>query len=136
FSDALDRATTIVLCPSNPFVSIDPILAIPGVRGRLQKPSAPRIAVSPIIGGKAVRGPAGKMLAELGHGSSSAAVAAHYQGLCDMFFLDEADAGAASEITALGMRAVVAPTLMLNDDDKVRLARRVLDAAATPVHQR
>ncbi len=134
FDHALERATTVVICPSNPFVSVDPILAIPGVRTRLRQTRAVRLAVSPIIGGRAVKGPAAKMLAELGRESSCAAVAAHYQGLCDVFVLDEADASAAPAIAALGMRAAVAPTLMQNEADKVGLARRVLEAAqASPV---
>ena len=80
---ALDAARTVIFCPSNPFVSIDPILAVGGIRARIEKSLAPRIAVSRIIGGKAVKGPAAKMMAELGYAVSSLSVARRYLGLID-----------------------------------------------------
>ena len=128
FADALEQATIVIYCPSNPFVSIDPILALHGVRERLRQTRAVRVAVSPIIGGKAVKGPAAKMLAELGQESSCVAVAAHYRDLCDVFLLDEVDAALAGSVAALGMHALAVPTLMVADADKTGLARRVLDA--------
>src|SRR6185437_13290101 len=81
----------IVICPSNPFVSIEPILALPGVREALQRASAPIVAVTPIIGGRAVKGPAAKMLAELALPVTAVAVARRYAGLIDAFVLDSAD---------------------------------------------
>ena len=83
---------SIIICPSNPFISIDPILAVPGMREALGASDAPVVAVSPIIGGKAIKGPTAKMMAELGMPTTSSAVAVHYGGLLDGFVLDEADA--------------------------------------------
>jgi LPPG:FO 2-phospho-L-lactate transferase len=116
----------LVFCPSNPFVSIGPILAVPGVRDAIQSFSGRRIAVSPIIGGQAVKGPAAKMFAELGERSSALTVAQRYQGLCDVFVLDEVDAELVSAVSTLGVRALVAPTLMVSEQDKIELARRIL----------
>ena len=102
----------ILLAPSNPFLSIAPILALPGVQARLRARRVPAIAVSPIIGGKAVKGPAAKILQELGHEVSALAVARQYQGLVDGFVLDHEDAGLAPAVEALGMRALITDTLM------------------------
>jgi LPPG:FO 2-phospho-L-lactate transferase len=129
FDRALDAAAALVVCPSNPFVSIGPILSISGVRDRIAAFAGPRVSVSPIIAGQAVKGPAAKMLAELGEEPSALAVARRYQGLCDAFVLDEADAGLVPAVEALGMRAPVAHTLMQSEQDKVALARRVLALA-------
>ncbi len=129
FERALDGAAAVIVCPSNPLVSIGPILAIPGVRERIACFAGPRVVVSPIIAGQAVKGPAAKMLAELGEPPSAVAVARRYQRLCDVFVLDEQDAGLAPEVEALGMRAAVARTLMLSEPEKVALARRVLTLA-------
>jgi LPPG:FO 2-phospho-L-lactate transferase len=126
FLNALDHADVLVYCPSNPIVSIGPILALPGVRQRVERFGGPRIAVSPIIAGRAVKGPAAKMLAELGQEPSSAAVARAYLGVCDIFVLDTADAALARDIEPLGMRPVVGPTLMTTEDDRIRLAGLVL----------
>jgi LPPG:FO 2-phospho-L-lactate transferase len=123
---ALQEASLLVFCPSNPFVSIGPILAVPGVRDAIQSFSGRRIAVSPIIGGQAVKGPAAKMFAELGERSSALTVAQRYQGLCDVFVLDEVDAELVSAVSTLGVRALVAPTLMVSEQDKIELARRIL----------
>ena len=113
----------IVICPSNPFISIDPILALPGVQEALRDAPAPVIAVSPIIGGDAVKGPTAKMMRELGRPIAAHAVAAHYAGLIDGYVLDEADAGEAHRITA---PCRTTATLMRNERDKVRLAGEVL----------
>ena len=123
FLDSLETASHLIICPSNPFLSVDPILAVPGVRQRLEKFAGRRLAVSPIVGGEAVRGPAGKLMRELGHEVSCVGVARYYQGLCDIFIIDEVDEVCASEIEALGMKVHAAPTIMQNDDDKERLAR-------------
>ncbi|WP_137113788.1 2-phospho-L-lactate transferase [Mesorhizobium sp. GR13] len=116
-----------IICPSNPLLSIDPILAMPEMRQALFACRAPRIAVSPIIAGKAVKGPAAKIMAELGMVPSASAVAQYYEGLIDIFVLDEADADAK---LPTGMQRVVASTLMQDAEDKRRLARIVLAAAA------
>ena len=116
----------IVICPSNPFISIDPIFALPGVKEALRNARAPVIAVSPIIGGDAVKGPTAKMMRELGQPVAAHAIAAHYAGLIDGYVLDEADAGEADRI-AVPCRTTA--TLMRNERDKVRLAAAVLHFA-------
>ena len=122
--EALREADRIVICPSNPYISIDPILAVAGYRDAVQG----AVCVSPIIGGKAVKGPAAKMMSELGLEPSSLAVARHYRGLIRALVIDEADAHEAPAIEAEGMRAIVAPTLMAGPEDAERLARIVLEA--------
>ena len=93
----LDGLRGIVVCPSNPFVSVAPILAVPGVRAALDKAKAPRVAVTPIVGGQAIKGPAAKMLAELGHDVSALGVARYYKDWVDGFVLDAQDAALARE---------------------------------------
>jgi LPPG:FO 2-phospho-L-lactate transferase len=117
----------LIVCPSNPFVSVAPILALPGVRAVLEKARIPRIAVTPIVGGQAIKGPAAKMLAELGHDVSALGVARYYRGLIDGFVLDTTDAGLASSIEALGLRVHVTDTMMRDDADKRRLATATLE---------
>jgi LPPG:FO 2-phospho-L-lactate transferase len=116
----------VVICPSNPFISIDPILAVPGVRAALKATPAPVVAVSPIIGGKAVKGPTAKMMRELGEESSAAAVARRYGEFIDAYVLDEADA---AEAIGLEMVVAVAPILMRSIEDRERLAEIVLATA-------
>jgi LPPG:FO 2-phospho-L-lactate transferase len=123
----LEGLRGIVVCPSNPFVSVAPILAVPGVRAALDTAQAPRVAVTPIVGGQAIKGPAAKMLAELGHDVSALGVARYYRDWVDGFVLDAQDAGLAREIEALGLKVRVADTMMRNDEDKRRLAAQVLD---------
>ena len=122
---ALESATSLVFCPSNPFLSIAPILAVPGVRERIASFSGTRVAVSPIVGGEAIRGPAAKLLGELGHDVSCLGVARQYRGLCDIFLIDEVDRCHVNAISNLGMRVEVAPTIMDTDEDKVRLATHI-----------
>jgi LPPG:FO 2-phospho-L-lactate transferase len=117
----------MIVCPSNPFVSVAPILALSGVRQAIERATVPRVAVTPIVGGQAIKGPAAKMLAELGHDVSALGVARYYKGLVDGFVLDAADATLAPRIEALGMRVRVADTMMRNDADKKRLAIEVLE---------
>jgi LPPG:FO 2-phospho-L-lactate transferase len=126
---ALLKADAIVFCPSNPLVSIGPVLAVPGVRDEVAAFTGPRIAVSPIVGGKALKGPAAKMMAELGRDVSSVGVARYYEGICDCLVIDTVDAAEASAVEALGMDAVVTSTVMQSDDDKDRLARKILALA-------
>lgn len=121
---------TIVICPSNPMLSIDPILAIPGVRQRLQRKRAPVVAVSPIVGGQAIKGPAAKIFRELGRDASVVAVADHYRGLIDGLIIDTIDAGAKATVEALGLRVAVTDTVMKNQADQARLAADVLTFAA------
>ena len=128
FRDALDSAGAIVICPSNPYLSVAPMLAVPGVRAAVERFRGPRIAVSPIVGGEAIRGPAAKLLRELGADASCVGVARQYAGLCDIFVIDEVDARLAGDVRALGMEALVAQTVMRGEGDKIRLAREVLDA--------
>ena len=123
----LGAAAGVIVCPSNPFVSVAPILALPGVRDALKGARCPRVAVTPIVGGQAIKGPAAKMLAELGHDVSALGVARFYRGLIDGFVLDAQDAGLAPQIEALGMRVRVADTMMRDDGDKKRLAATTLE---------
>jgi LPPG:FO 2-phospho-L-lactate transferase len=128
---ALDEATAIVIGPSNPLVSIGPILAVPGMRERLAAARArgvPVAAVSPIISGRALKGPADRMLASLGHESSALGVARLYADLVDVFVLDAADAALAAEVEALGLRTLVTDTVMGDDASRARLAGEVLHA--------
>lgn len=129
-TQAIAAATTIVFCPSNPVVSIGPILAVEGYRAALAASTAPKIAVSPIVGGKALRGPADQMLAGLGHDVSAFGVAQLYQGLVDGFVIDHADAEQAPQISALGMRVLVTDAVMRDEADRQRLATEVLSFAA------
>jgi LPPG:FO 2-phospho-L-lactate transferase len=126
-AQALAQAALVVLCPSNPILSLGPMLAIPGIRQGLLNVAGHTVAVSPLVGGAALRGPAAKLLGELGHQVSSLGVARHYLGLCDIFLIDHQDAALAADIGALGMRAVAESIIMNTEADKVALARRVLD---------
>ena len=129
FMSGLDSCDALVICPSNPYLSVAPILSIPGVRRRIEELSGVRIAVSPIVGGRALKGPAAKMMSELGEDVSCVGVARQYVGLCDVFVIDEVDRRFSADIRSLGMEAVVLDTVMKTDDDKIALARSVLDVA-------
>ncbi|HEX3952156.1 MAG TPA: 2-phospho-L-lactate transferase [Stellaceae bacterium] len=120
----------VAICPSNPFISIDPILAVPGIRAALRDCPAPVIAVSPIIGGKAVKGPTAKMLAELGLPVDAATVAGHYRDIINVYVADTEDAAAIGGIEA---PVVLAHTLMQSLADREALARTVI-AAADRIH--
>ncbi|MSQ07388.1 MAG: 2-phospho-L-lactate transferase [Dehalococcoidia bacterium] len=126
-AQALSDADVVVLCPSNPILSLGPMLAIPGIRQGLLNAAGHTVVVSPLVGGAALRGPAAKLMGELGHQISSLGVARMYLGLCDIFVIDHQDAALAAEIDALGMRAVAESIIMNTEDDKIALARRVLD---------
>ena len=125
FERALRDSDAIVFCPSNPFVSVAPILAVPGVGDAIRSFKGLRVAVSPIVGGQAIKGPAAKMMGELGIESSCVGVAKQYQGLCDVFVLDDVDSDRAGDVEDLGMRAAVTNTMMITDADKVRLAKYI-----------
>jgi LPPG:FO 2-phospho-L-lactate transferase len=125
FLKALAQAEALVFCPSNPLLSVGPILALPGVRQLLAAFPGPRVAVSPIVGGRALRGPAAKVMEELGYEASALGVARLYQGLCTILLIDSMDEPLAEEVQALGMMPVVTDIVMRTDEDKVELARRV-----------
>ncbi|MBN2388605.1 MAG: 2-phospho-L-lactate transferase [Anaerolineales bacterium] len=129
--ETIDKATAIVICPSNPWVSIDPILAVLQLRSPVHQ-SQSIIAVSPILGGRTVKGPAAKMYVEMGIPPSAIAVARHYQGLVTNFILDRLDIDLAGEIESLGMRALVTDTLMKSSPGRLRLAQDVLNLVETP----
>jgi LPPG:FO 2-phospho-L-lactate transferase len=121
------KLRAVVVCPSNPFISIDPILAVPGMRDALRACHAPVVAVSPIVAGQAVKGPTAKMMAELGLPVDAATPARRYRDFLDVYIADEADA---ASITDLGIPVVLARTLMQTLEDREALARAVLAAAA------
>ena len=132
--EALEAAEAIVVAPSNPFVSIDPILAVPGLRAALDTARArgvPVAGVSGIVGGKAIKGPADRMFATLaGEAPSAVAVARRYAGWVDLFVLDTVDAALEPEIAALGFETLVTDTLMVDDAVRASLAGTVLTALA------
>ena len=124
---AMEQANLLVLCPSNPYLSVGPILAIPGVREGLESFGGFRVAVSPIVGGSALRGPAAKMMGELGDDASCAGVARQYMGITDAFLIDHQDSGLAPEIKGMGIKAVPASIIMETEADKVALAEIIMD---------
>jgi LPPG:FO 2-phospho-L-lactate transferase len=134
--NALAAAELVVVCPSNPLVSIGPILAVPGMGDALaaaRARDAAVVGVSPIVGGKALKGPADRMLASLGHEATAVGVARLYAGLLDAFVLDREDAALAPAVQALGVRPVVADTIMGDDASRGRVAAEVLAAAGLAV---
>ena len=133
---ALREAAMVILPPSNPVVSIGPILALPGVREALRRSRAPVAAISPIVGGRPVRGPADRMLRAVGVEVSGAGVAELYKDFVDVFVLDRADAALAPRIAALGCRVVVTDTLMESPRRAAALARRVLAALSAEADRR
>lgn len=124
---ALAECESLVFCPSNPFISVAPILAVPGVQKAIEGFQGMRVAVSPIVGGQAIKGPAAKLLLELGHEVSCVGVARQYEGFCDVFVIDEQDRRLAPQVEQLGMRVEVTNTIMNTFEDKVRLARFVCE---------
>jgi LPPG:FO 2-phospho-L-lactate transferase len=123
--DAIENAEAIILCPSNPFISIGPILAIPGIRDALQRRRENVAAISPIVGGQALKGPAAKMMKSMGMRASAAEVARLYQDFAGVFILDEVDRKQAAQVEALGMRPVVTNTIMRGLRERKALARAV-----------
>jgi LPPG:FO 2-phospho-L-lactate transferase len=127
--DALAAAQVVAIAPSNPLVSVGPILAVPGFRDALaavRRRGVPIVAVSGIVGGRALTGPADRMLVSLGHESSALGVARLYAGLIDGFILDALDAGLAAGVEELGVRALTTNTLMTDDASRAQLGRDVL----------
>ncbi len=134
---ARDDLAAIVICPSNPLLSVEPILAINGVRLRIEKHRAPVIAVSPIVGGRAIKGPAAKIFRELGREPSALGIAQYYAHLVDGLVIDDIDAGLKQPIEALGLRVAVTNTVMKTGQDRARLANEVIAFAARisePLH--
>jgi len=128
--DAIARADVILVCPSNPVVSIAPILAVPGVRAAVEASDAPVVAVSPIVGGAPVKGPADRLLRGLGHEVSARGVAVLYRDLADAYILDERDAALEADIAALGLRTRVMDTIMRDTTTSQLLAQAALDLAS------
>ena len=128
---AILEAEVIVFCPSNPVVSIGPVLAVPGMREALADSEAPKVAVSPIIGGRAIKGPADKMMSSLGHEVSAAGVARMYAGLLDGFVIGHEDEPEREQIEALGVAVLVTEAVMRDAPDRERLAREVLKFATS-----
>lgn len=126
---ARDDLAAVIICPSNPFLSVDPILAVDGVREALERLTVPIVAVSPLVGGRSLKGPLGKLLGELGRENSNRAIAEHYAGLIDHLIIDESDAGDAEDLRAMGISVTITGTVMCDAADRVRLARVALSAA-------
>lgn len=124
----------IIIAPSNPYLSIDPILAIPAMRAAIQASRAPVVAVSPIVGDAAIKGPTAKIMRELGHPVSAVGVATHYGEILDGFIVDAKDRNMVAELEKLDLQVAICETIMTSLDDKTRLARATLDflAALTP----
>jgi LPPG:FO 2-phospho-L-lactate transferase len=121
--EAISDAARILICPSNPLISIGPILAIPGVRGQLSARKDDVIAVCPMVGGKSLKGPSDKMLVEQGHAATALGVAKLYADFAGTFVIDRADEAQAEAIAALGMRVVILPTVMKTRAQKRKLAQ-------------
>ena len=130
-SEALAEADVVVICPSNPIVSVGPILAVPGMTEALSASAAPKVAVSPIVGGRALKGPADRMMHSLGHEVSATGVARMYKGLVDGMVIDEADAAEEEGIKALGIEVLATDSVMRVEGDRKRLAGEVSEFGAT-----
>jgi LPPG:FO 2-phospho-L-lactate transferase len=128
--EAIEAAATVIICPSNPIVSIGPILAVPGIEDAIALRRADTVAVSPIVAGAALKGPADRLLTELGHEASVVGVARLYAHLASTLVVDEADAALAGAVEAEGLRCVVAPAIMSSREAAATLAKAVLAAAA------
>ena len=127
--EAIRECDLLCFAPSNPFVSIAPLLALPAVDAAVRASRARRVAVSPIVGGAAIKGPAAAMMQALGHEVSALGVARLYRGLVDLFVLDAVDTALVAEVEALGMAAAAVDTMMVGDEGRERVARNVLRAA-------
>ncbi len=126
---ALDKADLIVIAPSNPLVSIAPVIDIPGMRNTIERREVPCVAISPIIGGEALKGPAARMLAELGHNPTATGVAELWADLADVLLIDDQDAARSLEIASVGVVPYITDTIMDGPARSAALARKVLSAA-------
>lgn len=131
--EALERAPAIVICPSNPLISIGPILGVPGVRNELRKRRTHVISVCPIVGGRSLKGPSDRMLEQLGHDVSPLGVARMYEDICGTMLIDPADSRYKPEIESLGFDVIIYPAVMRSVGDKESLARRVLQVAQSRI---
>jgi LPPG:FO 2-phospho-L-lactate transferase len=125
--DAISSAEIVAIPPSNPILSIGPVLAVPGISEAMRATDAVRVGVSPIVGGRALKGPADLILASLGHDVSPVGVARIYEGLLDAFVLDAVDERHAPAVEALGMRAIVCDTIMSGPEEAARVVKTILD---------
>jgi LPPG:FO 2-phospho-L-lactate transferase len=125
--EAVNSADLVVFCPSNPFVSLDPILSLPAIAEAVR--AKPVVGVSPIVGGRALRGPAAKMFTELGVAPSALSAAAHFRDIMNAFIIDLEDANLSPDIRKLGLEVLVTEAVMRTPDDRARLAQEVLDLA-------
>jgi LPPG:FO 2-phospho-L-lactate transferase len=125
-TNALRSADLIIFCPSNPLLSIDPILSMPSLRRIIAASRVPKVGVSPIVGGAALKGPAAKMMQELGLEVSPLGVARHLNDVLTALVIDQVDVGYQAAIEALGLKTLVAATVMANEAERVRLAQEVL----------
>lgn len=130
--ELLAEADWIVICPSNPLISIGPILAVPGVRKAIEARASKVVAISPIVGGRSLKGPSDRMLAQLGMDVSALGVARLYARLAGTYVIDSEDAAQKAEIERLGMKVAVTSTVMRSREDKERLARQILALTAGP----
>ncbi len=126
-ADAILKAEAVLLCPSNPFISIGPILAVPGIKELLVQTQAPVVAVTPIVNQRALKGPTAKMLSELDYAVSPTAIAEMYKDFLDVFVLDERDRELQQEIEAFDLKVVTTNTVMTDTEGKIDLARRLLE---------
>ena len=124
--EAIEVAEGIIICPSNPIISLGPILAVPGIRDALKMTEAPIVGISPVIGGRSLKGPTDKFLIGLGHEVSALSVARLYQDLLDLFIIDRADADLLPAIEALPVKVAMADTVMRNLEAKISLAKETL----------
>lgn len=127
--DAIVSADVVVVAPSNPIVSIAPVLAVPGVMLALEDRVGPTVAISPIIGGEALKGPAANMMAELGHSADVSGVAELWKDVIDILLIDDADAMHSATVAQLGVTPFVTDTIMKTPERRARLARATLSAA-------
>lgn len=134
-AEALSRSdlAAVIVCPSNPYLSVDPILAVDGVADALASLDVPVVAISPLVGGKAVKGPLAKLLGELGRPCDNRAIAEHYRGLVDHLIIDKGDAHDAGGLRTLGLSVTIAATVMCDAADRMRLARVALSAAGIEI---
>jgi len=124
--ETIEQADGIIITPSNPLISIGPILAVPGVRAALRRRRERVVAVCPLVGGKSLKGPSDSMMAQLGYDVSAAGVAQLYADFCSVMVIDDADVNQAPALKALDMKPVICPTVMRTLEDKERLAQVLL----------
>jgi LPPG:FO 2-phospho-L-lactate transferase len=125
--EALETADAVIVCPSNPFISIGPILSVPGIREALRRTHAKAVAVSPIVCGRAVKGPTGEMLHQLGHETSAVGVAAIYADFLDAFVLDDRDEALCARISAMGLKVRTTETIMESMESRIALAGAAME---------